>query len=49
MSQAREGIPGSELVMTSGCSHMSPAGRPEAAIGMIRGELAGAGAVNRQH
>jgi hypothetical protein len=49
MGQAHEGIPGSEFVMTSGCSHMSPAGRPEATIGMIRGELAGVGAVNRQH
>jgi hypothetical protein len=49
MSRAHEGIPGSEFVMTSGCSHMSPAELPEATIGVIRGELAGVGAVNRQH
>jgi len=41
MGQAHEGIPGSEFVMTSGCSHMSPAGRLEAALGMIRSWLAG--------
>jgi hypothetical protein len=43
MSQAHEGIPGSEFVMMTGCLHMSPAGRPEATIGLIRGELAGSG------
>ena len=49
MSQAHEGIPGSEFVMTSGCSHMSQAKWPEAALGMIRGGLAGVEAANRPH
>ena len=40
---------GREFVMTSGCSHMPQAERPEATIGMIHGELAGVGVVNRQH
>jgi hypothetical protein len=35
--------------MTSGCSHVSQAERPEATLGMICGWLAGMAAANRQH
>lgn len=49
MSQAHEGIPGSEFVMTSGCSHVPQAERPEATLGMIRGWPAGVEAASRRH
>ena len=49
MSQAHEGIPGSEFVMMSGCSHVSQAERPGATLGMICGWLAGVEAASRRH
>jgi hypothetical protein len=35
--------------MTSGCSHMPQAERPQATLGMICGWLAGVEAANRRH
>ena len=45
--QAHEGIPGSRFVVMEGCSHMSQAERPDLAIGLIRGWLAGVDAARR--
>jgi len=39
--QAHRAIPGSRFVVMAGCSHMSQAERPDLAIGLIRGWLAG--------
>jgi len=35
MGPAHEGIPGSEVVMASGCWHRSQGGRPQATRGMV--------------
>src|SRR5215472_9837922 len=39
--QAHEGIPGSQFAVLDGCSHMSQAERPDLALGLVRGWLAG--------
>ncbi|HVB41857.1 MAG TPA: proline iminopeptidase-family hydrolase [Streptosporangiaceae bacterium] len=39
--QAHEAIPGSQFVVLDGCSHMSQAERPDAALGLVGGWLAG--------
>ncbi len=39
--QAHEAIPGSQLVVLDGCSHMAQAERPDAALGLVDGWLAG--------
>jgi pimeloyl-ACP methyl ester carboxylesterase len=39
--QAHEGIAGSEFAVLDGCSHMSQAERPDLALGLVRGWLAG--------
>ncbi len=39
--QAHEAIPGSQFVVLDGCSHMSQAERPDLALGLVRGWLAG--------
>ncbi|HUJ06812.1 MAG TPA: proline iminopeptidase-family hydrolase [Streptosporangiaceae bacterium] len=42
VSQAHERIAGSQFVVMPGCSHMSQAERPDLALGLVRGWLAGA-------
>ncbi len=39
--QAHEAIGGSQFVVLDGCSHMAQAERPDAALGLVRGWLAG--------
>ncbi len=39
--QAHEAIPGSRFTVLEGCSHMSQAERPDLALGLVRGWLAG--------
>ena len=39
--QAHERIPGSQFVVLPGCSHMGQAERPDLALGLVRGWLAG--------
>jgi L-proline amide hydrolase len=39
--QAHDRIPGSQFVIVPGCSHMSQAERPDMALGLVRGFLAG--------
>jgi L-proline amide hydrolase len=39
--QAHEGIAGSQFAVLDGCSHMSQAERPDLALGLVRGWLAG--------
>ena len=39
--QAHDGIAGSQFVVMPGCSHMSQAERPDLALGLVRGWLAG--------
>jgi pimeloyl-ACP methyl ester carboxylesterase len=41
VGQAHEAIPGSQFVVLPGCSHMSQAERPDLALGLVRGWLAG--------
>jgi L-proline amide hydrolase len=41
VGQAHKGIPGSQFVVLPGCSHMSQAERPDLALGLVRGWLAG--------
>jgi len=39
--QAHEAIPGSQFAVLEGCSHMAQAERPDLALGLVRGWLAG--------
>jgi proline-specific peptidase len=41
VNQTHEAIPGSQLVVLEGCSHMSQAERPDLTLGLLRGWLAG--------
>ena len=41
VAQAHERIPGSQFVVLPGCSHMGQAERPDLALGLVRGWLAG--------
>ena len=41
MAQAHTGIPGSQLVVLPGCSHMAQTERPDLTPGLVRGWLAG--------
>lgn len=41
VAQAHDGIAGSQFVVLPGCSHMSQAERPDLALGLVRGWLAG--------
>jgi len=45
--QAHEAIPGSQFAVLDGCSHMSQAERPDLALGLVRGWLAGVEAARR--
>ncbi len=41
VAQAHAAIAGSQFVVLPGCSHMSQAERPDLALGLVRGWLAG--------
>jgi L-proline amide hydrolase len=41
VAQAHDAIPGSQFVVLPGCSHMGQAERPDLALGLVRGWLAG--------